>query len=93
MSDTYVQDFVDCVNGLGLSTTVTPEAVASVTRRTDLGISSLEVILVVDAYLRSRPASGLTVQAAWVPRLDEVAGILAVFEEIDQAASAAVSAP
>jgi hypothetical protein len=93
MSDAYVQDFVDCVNGLGLSTTVTPEAVASVTRRTDLGISSLEVILVVDAYLRSRPESGLTVQADWVPRLDEVAGILSVFEEIDRAATGAVPAP
>jgi hypothetical protein len=85
--DGYVQKFVDAVAAAGLDVTVTADQVRAATRRQDLGISSLNVIMVVVSYLQAGP--GGAPKAEWVPRLDEIDGILSVLEEIDRTAQAA----
>jgi hypothetical protein len=85
-NDEYVQKFVDAVAAAGLDVTVTADDVRNATRRQDLGITSLNIIMVVVSYLQTGPGGGGVPKAEWVPRLDEVDGILSVLEEIDRTA-------
>jgi hypothetical protein len=86
MSDDYVQKLVDAVRASGIDVTLTADDVHKATRRQDLGITSLNIILVIASYLQAGPNRGMAPKAEWVPRLDEVEGILSVLEEIDRTA-------
>jgi hypothetical protein len=87
--DGYVQKFVDAVAAAGIGVTVTADDVRAAARRQDLGITSLNIIVVIASYLQAGPNRGTAPRAEWVPRLDEVDGILSVLEEIDRTPQAA----
>jgi hypothetical protein len=87
-TEDYVAKFVDCVHSQGLGLDLSVDDVKPDMRRAELGISSLEVIVVVAAYIAAGPDSSLQVAPEWVPRLDDVAGILSVLEEIDRSVGA-----
>lgn len=64
------------------------ERVRNARRREDLGISSLTVIVLVSNYLESVGLSASRLEPEWLPRLDEISGIISVFREIDASAAA-----
>jgi hypothetical protein len=55
-------------------------------RRADLGITSLEIIMLVASYMSMRGADTSGFRPEWVPLLDDIAGILSVMREIDRQA-------
>ena len=65
---------------------LTEEQVVPEATREELGIGSLAVILLVNNYIQAN-APGVMIDPAWVPRLNDVAGIASVLDEIDQSAS------
>lgn len=68
---------------------LTYEQVARAERREDLGISSLNIILVLSNHLSELTDGTGVFLPEWVARLGEVSGITAVLQEIDDAAVAA----
>ena len=65
---------------------LTEEQVTADATREELGIGSLAVILLVNNYIQAN-APGVMIDPAWVPRLNDGAGIISVLDEIDQSAS------
>ena len=59
------------------------DTLKSARKREELGISSLGVIMLVANYLASHGVPDAEFNPDWVPRLDDVAGILSVLREID----------
>lgn len=57
--------------------------------RADLGISSLEVIVLVANYMGLRGVDTAGFKPEWVSQLDDIAGILSVMREIDRQAGRA----
>lgn len=64
---------------------VDPAAVGAVTTRKDLGIGSLDAIMLIVKYIGEREVS---LRPEWVSDLDTVAGICEVLQKIDAAAPA-----
>lgn len=58
-------------------------------RRTDLGITSLEVIMLVANYMSLRAVDTGGFKPEWVTQLDDIAGIVLVMREIDRQAGVA----
>ncbi|WP_043661142.1 phosphopantetheine-binding protein [Nocardia thailandica] len=78
----YLTAFTDLVAARKLdlaATEITPES----TRR-DLGIGSLDVIMLILEYIGDRQVE---LRPEWVSELETVAGICTVFHRIDQAAA------
>jgi hypothetical protein len=60
-------------------------------RREELGISSLNIIMLVMAYLKKNGAPGVRFSPGWVASLENVDGILTVLREIDETALASAT--
>ena len=65
------------------------EALSSARTRSDLGIASLQIILLMVQY--GEAAGDVTFKPEWVARVEEVEGIVSVMREIDSLAPAPVS--
>lgn len=91
-TDDYLRRFVDFATEQNMVSGLDPAEVAPSTRRDELGISSLNIILLLANYMKERGASELAFRPEWVARLDVVEGILAVMREVDQAAPRATAA-
>jgi hypothetical protein len=72
------------VTAQGMSERVDAAQALRAQHRTDLGISSLEVILLVANYMSLRGADTAGFKPEWVVQLDDIAGIVLVMREIDQ---------
>jgi hypothetical protein len=62
---------------------VTYDQVARAQSREDLGISSLNMVLVLVNYIREHTNGTVALDPEWVSRLDDVDGIVSVLSEID----------
>lgn len=71
---------------------VDPGQVMTAETRDELGISSLNMILVLVNYIKERADGSIEIRPEWVSCLDEVDGILTVIDEIDALATAGVGA-
>jgi hypothetical protein len=81
--DEYVQKFVDFVNTQNVTGELRMADVAQTRSREELGISSLNIILIVANYIKQSANGGLAFRPEWVARLDDVDGIVSVLREID----------
>jgi hypothetical protein len=90
-ADEYLAKLIDFLGSQDLTKGVDPAAVVSGARRDDLGISSLNIIMLVMAYLKKNGAPGLKFSPKWVPRLEDVDGIVSVLREIDESRLAAAA--
>lgn len=62
---------------------VTAEQVLGARTRDELGISSLNMIVVMLNYIKEHTNDTVTLRPEWVPRMVDVDGIVAVLREID----------
>ncbi|MET8468643.1 hypothetical protein ABZY90_12305 [Streptomyces sp. NPDC006422] len=88
-TEDYRRKFAEFLAKQPQTADVTPEQVARATTREDLGISSLNMVLILVTYIEETTGNSVTMQPEWVSRLGDIDGILSVLREID--ASAAVS--
>lgn len=85
-TDEYLRTFVDFATSQNMLAGVGADDVTPSTRRDELGISSLNIILLVANYMKERGVAGLTFRPEWVAKLEDVAGIIEVLRDVDQAA-------
>jgi hypothetical protein len=69
-----------------MTSDITYEQVAKADSREDLGISSLNMIMLLMSYIKEHTNDTVTLRPEWVPRLVNVDGIVAVLHEIDDSA-------
>lgn len=62
---------------------VTTEQVLKARTRDELGITSLNMIVVMLNYLKDHTDGSVALRPEWVPRMVDVDGIVAVLREID----------
>ncbi len=86
--DGYRRRFADFLATQPMTSDISPEEVMTAQTREELGISSLNVILVLVNYINEFTDNTVELQPEWVSLLGDVDGILTVLREID--ASAAV---
>jgi hypothetical protein len=84
-SDSYLRKFVDFATDQGMVSGLGYGDVGLTTRREELGISSLNIILLVANYMKERVSGDLDFKPEWVAKLNQVDGIIAVLQEIDAA--------
>jgi hypothetical protein len=85
-ADETMQHFVEFLQASDLAPDLTYEDVAQSTTRAELGISSLNMLLLIASYIETQAGGAIMLQPEWVPLLDEVEGILSVIAEIDRGA-------
>ncbi len=67
-------------------TDLTYEQILRAQSRQELGISSLNMIVMLMNYIKKYTNGGVTVRPEWVPRLNDIDGIASVLREIDASA-------
>ncbi|GLZ51891.1 hypothetical protein [Actinomycetospora sp. NBRC 106378] len=82
--DRHLRAFADFVAGQP-GHDLTYEDLTGSATRAELGIGSLDMLILIAGYIESRGADGLSLQPEWVPLLDDVAGLRTVLAEIDAA--------
>jgi hypothetical protein len=83
-TDETLRNFVDFLESSDLAPSLTCQDVSQCRTRAELGISSLNILLLIANYIETNAGGAITLQPEWVPRLDEVEGILSVIAEIDR---------
>jgi hypothetical protein len=69
-------------------TNLTYEKIVQAQSREELGIASLNMILVLMKYIDKYANGTVTVRPEWVSELDDIDGIVSVLQEIDAASLA-----
>lgn len=82
--DEHLRRFVDYVAGQGSGVTLSYSDVATSTTRAELGIGSLDMLILLAGYADATTGGAVTLQPEWVPMLDDVEGIRTVLVEIDR---------
>ncbi len=80
----YRQKFADFLATQSAGNGLSYEQIVQAESRQELGISSLNMILVLLNYIKEYTNSGITVRPEWVLRLNDVDGIISVLREIDE---------
>jgi hypothetical protein len=80
----YRQKFADFLATQSAGNGLSYEQIVQAESRQELGISSLNMILVLLNYIKECTNSGITVRPEWVLRLNDVDGIISVLREIDE---------
>lgn len=88
--DDRLRNFVDFLGTHPMAPELTYDEVAQSTSRAELGISSLNILILVSGYIEEKANGKIDLRPEWVPMLDDVDGILSVIEEIDASARAKV---
>ncbi len=78
--------FVDLLRSHDVGPDLTYDDVARASTREELGIGSLEIILLLSKYIDEHGGGKVTFRPEWVSKLDDVDGIVSVIGEIDRAA-------
>ncbi|MGW3116635.1 hypothetical protein ACWDBW_05665 [Streptomyces sp. NPDC001107] len=85
-TDDYRRKFADFLAKQPMTSDITYEQVAQAKTRDELGISSLNMVLVLVNYIDEYTDNTVTMRPEWVSRLGDVDGILSVLSEIDASA-------
>ncbi|MGQ4485686.1 hypothetical protein LRE75_30960 [Streptomyces sp. 372A] len=81
--------FADFLATQTMTAGITREDVERATTREELGISSLNIILLLVNYIKEETNDSVQLRPEWVSRLGDVEGIVSVVREIDACALAA----
>jgi hypothetical protein len=90
-SDAYLRRFQDFLSTQKAVQDLDLDDVALGKRRDEVGISSLNIIMLIMAYLKKNGAPGVRFNPRWVASLENVDGILTVLREIDETALASAA--
>ncbi|KAB2343776.1 hypothetical protein [Actinomadura rudentiformis] len=82
-TDDYRQRFAEILATQPFGDGLTYEQVVRARSRQELGISSLNMIIVLMNYIEKYTDGTITVRPEWVPRLNDIDGIVSVLREID----------
>ena len=82
-----LRHFVDYACGQPGMPALNYDDVAGSSTRAELGISSLDMLILIAGYIDATAAGRAMLQPEWVPLLDDVAGIGSVVAEIDRLAA------
>ncbi len=83
-TDDYRQKFAEFLTTQAAGDGLSCEQIVQADSRKELGISSLNMIVVLLNYIKKHTNSGITVRPEWVLRLNDVDGIISVLREIDE---------
>ena len=82
-TDDHRQRFAEILATQPVGDGLTYEQVVRAQSRQELGISSLNMIIVLMNYIKKYTDGTITVRPEWVPRLNDIDGIVSVLREID----------
>ncbi|MEV5886568.1 hypothetical protein AB0L74_28355 [Streptomyces sp. NPDC052020] len=82
-SDEYRRKLAEFLRTQPMTAEVTYEDLVKAGSREELGISSLDIILVIVNYIKERANDSVELRPEWVSRLHDVDGIISVIQEID----------
>ncbi|MEU8511572.1 hypothetical protein AB0C76_08305 [Kitasatospora sp. NPDC048722] len=82
-TDEYRRKFADFLATQPMTSDITYEQVARAKTRDELGISSLNMVLVLVNYIDKFTNNTVTMRPEWVSLLGDVDGILSVLRQID----------
>jgi hypothetical protein len=82
-ADDYRRKLAEFLATQPVTSDVTYEQVVQAQSREELGISSLNMILVLLNYISEYTNDAVTLRPEWVPRLVDIDGIVSVLREID----------
>jgi len=85
-TDDYRRKFADFLAKQPMATDITYERVARAKTRDELGISSLNMVLVLTNYIDEYTNNTVTMRPEWVSLLGDIDGIVSVLREIDASA-------
>ncbi|MFI9243924.1 hypothetical protein ACIGXF_15290 [Streptomyces sp. NPDC053086] len=83
-ADDYLHKLADFLRTQPATSELTYEDISRATSREELGISSLNIILVLVNYIKEHADNRVTLKPEWVSRLNDVDGIVSVLREIDE---------
>jgi hypothetical protein len=92
-ADDYRRKFADFLATQPMTKELTYEQVVGAQSRQELGISSLNMILLLVNYINEYTHDTVTLRPEWVSRLGDVDGIVSVLREIDASYLAQVPTP
>jgi hypothetical protein len=78
----YLAKLKDFIGRQDYLKNVQTDSLSAGSKRSDLGITSLDVIMIVANYMESSGGNG-TFHPDWISKLDDVGGIIEVLREID----------
>jgi len=85
-ADDYRHKFAEFLATQPMGGDLTYEQIVRAQSREELGISSLNMIIVLLNYIKEYANGTVTVRPEWVPQLNDVDGIVSVLREIDASA-------
>jgi acyl carrier protein len=88
--DNYRQRLVDLAVSEGLLSNTTVDEIRPDRSRGDLGLTSLNVILLIAGYLE-QSSGDITFDPEWVASLETIGGIITVMQNIDALSAESVS--
>ncbi len=83
-TDEYRKKLAGFLGTQPMTQDITYEDVMRAKSREELGISSLNMILVIVNYIKEHKNDSVPVKPEWVSRLNDVDGIVSVIREIDE---------
>lgn len=89
----YRRKFADFLATQAMTSDITHEQVMAAQSREELGITSLNMILVLVNYINEHAGGTVELRPEWVSELGDVDGIVSVLREIDAAAHATAAVP
>jgi hypothetical protein len=85
-ADDYRHKFAEFLATQPTGAGLTYEQIVRARSRQELGISSLNMIVVLMNYIKKYTNGGVTIRPEWVPRLNDIDDIASVLREIDASA-------
>jgi hypothetical protein len=82
-TEDYRRTFAEFLATQPATSDVTYEQVAQAQTREELGISSLNMIMVLANYIKERTNDTVVLRPEWVSRLNDMDGVVFVLREID----------
>jgi hypothetical protein len=86
-TDDYRHKFAEFLATQPVGGDLAYEQIVRAQSREELGISSLNMIMVLLNYIKKYTNGTATLRPEWVPRLNDVDGIVSVLREIDASAA------
>lgn len=85
-TDEYLRKFAGFLATQPMTAELGYDEVAQAKTREELGISSLNAILLIVNYVKENADGKVDIRPEWVPRLNDIEDILSVLKEIDELA-------
>jgi hypothetical protein len=82
-ADDYRHKFAEFLTTQPIGGDLSYEQIIRAQSRQEMGISSLNMIMVLMNYIKKYTNDTVTVRPEWVPRLNDIDGIISVLREID----------